>query len=297
MTLALLSGVAWAVDLGVIEVAGVTPVVYETPEPLTVQVVAMSVRALAPLPVGDHEILLPELRYRVEGPSVWDPPAGFPRVPLLHAPELSLAWIPRPAGPWSSRVAVGGGLGGDLAVVDARVVRCSASVSAARDLGEEVELGLGIAANYLFGRLAPVPLLHLVVDPAGAFKLDVLLPVRAELSTHWHDRARFGLLAELFGNQFAIRDADFLAAICPDDSATCVDHVAYTDGNVVAVSGVRLGGGLWLELHAGASLYRRFDLLTADRTPAVPGASSALPAAGLARVHLRVERSPSSDER
>ncbi len=280
LLLAALAGpTALAGELFSIEGQTISPVSYAAPEPTTTQVNALAAQAAVPLPAGEGRYLVPGLSYRLEAPRFIDPPEGALPSPLLHEAELTLAALQPLSERWSLSGRIGVGLAGDLEAIDGGVVRVTGLALGVHTFSETLQAGLGLAGTYAFGQLLPVPLLRLRWQPREDLELDALLPSHADLIwTPW-DRVRLGLLAELVGNEYAVRLEDALA-IYPE-----LDHIAYTDGSVGAMAGARLGGDLWLEAQAGDSFFRRFSLLDADNEPIQDG-DQRLDSAGFARLRL-----------
>lgn len=270
-------------ELFSVEGQAISPAIYETPEPVTTQVNAGALLAALPVAVGEQTYLIPGASYRLEAPRFIDPPEYLPPTPLLHEAELSLGLHRSWGEGWGFTATLGGGLAGDLYALDRGVVRFSGLALAAKELSEAWTLGGGVALTWAFGQLLPVPLLRLRWAPSETLEFDAVLPAHANFTWTPKDRLRLGLRGEIVGNEYAIRDPDAVALYSCEVNGVvqwdpCLDHLAYTDGNVGAFVGTRLVGDLWLDLHAGASLYRRFELLNAGDEPVLGGDQTLAPA-------------------
>lgn len=270
---------ARAGELFSIEAQGISPVLYEAPEPITTQVNALAVEAAVPLAAGEGRYVIPGVSYRLDAPRFVDPPEGALPQPFLHEAELTLAVNQRIGEAWSLTGRVGGGLAGDLHAVDRDVLRVTGLLLGVRTFSEIFQGGAGLAATYAFGELLPVPLLRLRWDLSETVELDALLPAHAHVVWTPRDRLRLGALAELAGNEYAVRRGEALD-VFPE-----LDHIAYTDGSVGGTAGARLHSDLWLEGQLGYSFFRRFQLLDAEEAPIQDG-DQRLDAAAFARLRL-----------
>ncbi|MCB9762801.1 MAG: hypothetical protein H6739_23575 [Alphaproteobacteria bacterium] len=291
---ALIAALAWphaaaAGELFSVELQSIAPVVYETPEPITTQVNAGAVELTVPVKLREGTYLTPGFSYRLEAPRFINPPPDALPVPFLHELDVSLALHQQFGAGWAVTTRLNGGLAGDLYGIDRGVVRLGGLALLARSPSDRLTLGGGVAATWAFGQLLPVPLLRVRWQPGDALLLDALVPSYITLTyTRW-ERVRGGVFTELVGNEYAARHPDIAeVAPCagPDaDAAECLDHIAYTDGNLGLLLGARPAGDLWIELRGGVSVYRRFEMLNADDAP-ITGGDQRLPPAAFAAVKV-----------
>jgi hypothetical protein len=277
---------ATAGELFSIEGKVISPVAYDIPPPLRAQVNAGAFDLSVPIPAGEHTYLVPGVSYRLEAPRFVDAADDVPPIPLLHEVSVSFAVSQRFGERWTLLAKADVGLAGDLAAVDAGVVRAGGVVLGAYRASETFEVGFGGGVTWAFGQILPVPILKLDWEPLEGLKLEALLPAYLVFEGRPIDRLRAGVRAEIVGNEYAVRtpEAQTFAA-CEGGERGCLDHVAYTDADVGGFVGVRLTGGLWLELHAGASVWRRFEMLDVDDEPIVNGDQRLQPA-GFGRLRL-----------
>ncbi|MEM6929350.1 MAG: DUF6268 family outer membrane beta-barrel protein [Myxococcota bacterium] len=286
------SSPARAGELVTMQVQSTSPVVYETPAPVTTEVNAFALEFGLPIQIAAGTYLLPGASYRLEAPRFVEPPADALPVPRLHEVDVSLALLQSVGERWTLMGQLAGGLAGDLIAVDRDVVRLSGFVLAKREMSETVRFGLGAAATWAFGQLLPLPLVALDWHPSDRFALVALLPATTTATWRPADRLRLGGFAEIVGNEYAIRLPQIAGG--PDctgptrNPAECVDHLAYTDGNGGAFVGARLAGELWLDLRGGVSVYRRFEMLNADDEPVSFG-EQRLPPAPFVKARLTYE--------
>jgi len=275
-----------------LQIQSTSPVVYETPEPITTEVNALAVELGLPVQVAPGAYLLPGASYRLEVPRFVDPPPEALPVPRLHEVEVSLALLQEVGDHWIVIGQVAGGLAGDLLAIDRDVVRLSGFVLAKREVSDTLRLGFGGAATWAFGQLLPLPLLSVDWEPSEQFAIEALLPAHVLATWRPIDRVRAGVFGEIVGNEYAIRLPEIAQG--PDcvgptsDPAECVDHLAYTDGNGGAFAGARLTGELWLEVRGGVSFYRRFDPRSAQNE-SVSFGEQRLPQAPFIKARLTYE--------
>ena len=282
---------AKAGELVSVRAQSTAPAEYRAPVPITTIANTAAVEAAIPLQVRDSTYLVPGGKYRLEAPRFVNPPPGSPPVPLLHDVELSFAVVHQFNEKWSLGVRASAGLAGDLHVVDAGVVRVMGSVLATRQISHRFAFGFGAAADYSFGQLLPLPLIKLEWEPRDTVRLEALLPLKVRLAWMPIQGARVGAFADIEGNEFAIRRPSVRdSPPCSEStaSAECWDHLASTDGRLGLFAGAELHPSLWLELRAGLSAYRRFELLNEDNEPVSDG-DQRLPAAPFAIVNLSYE--------
>lgn len=290
-TAALLLGSVSQADAGeVFRLEGkmISPVTYDSEPPVRAQVNAGSFEFGVPVKAAAKTWLVPGASYRLEAPRFVDPPVSVPRIPILHEVEISIGLLQKfgERERWSLLVKANIGLAGDLAMVDVGALRAGGVVLGAYAFSDTFELGLGAGVTWAFGQVMPIPVVKLKWEPLENLKLEALLPAYLLFEGRPIDRLRAGIYAELVGNEYAIRDPDAQTfATCAGDDEGCLDHVAYTDGNAGGFVGVRLAGELWLEVHGGASFYRRFEMLDVEDEPVVNGDQRLRPA-GFGKVRL-----------
>lgn len=287
-------GLLWAPcaaagELASLQLQSTAPVTYQAPESVDIEANSMAAALAVPLAVREGLYVLPGLSYRFEAPRYIDPPDDILPVPRLHEIEVSSTVLRKADSGWSVAGRLTGGLAGDLFAVDSGVVRVSGFALAAKQVSAALELGLGGALTYEFGRLMPVPLLKLRWLPSEVFSVDALLPSHLDVTWHPQERLRLGVFGEIVGNAYAVRLPEIRqSSPCVGEDADpslCTDHIAYTDGNVSVFSGFQVSDGVWLEARVGMSLYRRFSFRSIENTPVLGGDQALDPAPlGMVRV-------------
>lgn len=277
---------ASAGELFRIEGRMISPVIYEVTPPLKAQVNAGLAEVVIPVQAGEKTWVVPGASYRLEAPRFLDPEGDAPPIPFLHEIDVSLAVSQRFGDRWSLLVKAEAGLAGDLAAVDRGTVRVAGVALGAYRFSEAFELGAGLGVTWAFGQVLPIPVVKLRWEPDETLSLEGLLPSHLTFAWQPVDRFRTGLFGEILGNEYAIRTLEAQEfAECTGEERGCLDHVAYTDGNVGGFVGARVVGGLWLEAHGGASVYRRFEMLDVNDEPVVNG-DQRLPPAGFGKLRL-----------
>lgn len=282
---------AQAGELVAVQAQTTAPAEYDAPSPQTVSANALELAASLPIEAGQRTYVLPGLGYRLEAPRFVDPPANGLPIPVFHDVEAHVSVVHAFDERWSLFVRGAVGLAGDLHAVDAGVVRFGASALAQRRFSERFAIGLGVAADYSFGELLPLPLVKLDWKTSRRTSLEGVLPLNLRFVWRPVDEARTGLIADLDGNEYAVRNASVRRnPPCsePGGRSQCWDHLAATDLRVGALIGIRLHRELWAELRGGASVYRRFELLNPDDGP-VTGGDQRLPVAPFALAQVSYE--------
>ena len=182
-------------------------------------------------------------------------------------------------------------MAGDFAALDLSALHVGALGMVTWSGKEGPTLGGGVVASYAFGQLLPLPLLYVDWSPLDSFRLEGSLPYFASAIVSIADRVELGLLADVGGNEYSIREPRIserypcVAGVddpsTPGDEsradpASCTDHLAYSVVAAGAVARVRLFSSVWLGTFFGHTLYRRYELKNADGGT-VPGGKADVP--------------------
>lgn len=90
--------------------------------------------------------------------------------------------------------------------VDGGQLRIEGAVFVDRVLSARTVVGAGMSYASSFGRLLPIPVLHLVTQPSATFRIDALLPSRADLWWMPRKGLDLGVGAVLTGAQYGLAD-------------------------------------------------------------------------------------------
>ena len=240
-----------------------------------VQVSSYEVGFNAPIPLGEKTFLIPGLTYHIESVSFDGDTSGIQQLRAFHSVELPVMLVRLLPRDWALALRASATLAGDFTEVDERMVLVTGVAMATKVFSERVVFGFGAIVNYSFGTLLPLPALYLEWRPTSYFVLETILPTSLSARFVLGDqRVELGARAEFQGSSYAVRD-ERVRSIWPcsggvddpnsdadesvPDSSRCLDHVAYSVGNVGVSAGVRLVSSLWLSVFAGHSVYRRYE--------------------------------------
>jgi len=117
---------------------------------------------------------------------------------------------------------------------DAGQLRVEGAVFVDRILSARTVVGAGMSYASNFGRVLPIPVLHLVTQPSATFRIDALLPSRADLWWLPRKGLDLGVGAALTGAQYGL--ADNLRVVPGADAlwlanATLGPQLRWTPGN------------------------------------------------------------------
>lgn len=246
-----------------------------------------------PIPLGASTFLLPGISYHVEGVSYERAREGFAGPRVLHALDVSLLFTHALSQRWWLSLRGSSGLAGDFQAIDSGHLRLGGLAMATYAFGDHLVVGAGGLVTHAFGDLRPLPLVYLDWRPLPWWRIEANLPLFANLTLGMGSRFEVGVVADLNGNEYAIRDRRIQAdPNCASGAGACMDHVAYAVVTAGPVARVRLFSTVWLSVTAGRTLWRRFELKDA-RNRVLPGGGEDLPAAVLLRAGL-VWRVPGS---
>lgn len=214
-----------------------------------------------PLSLRKGIYLTPKVNYHLDAFAFDDPQE--PAV-ALHAIDLKLALKAKLSQQWGLKLSVGLGIAGDLTAVDSGLLRGHGSALATYAFSDELSLGAGVYASYKFGSFFPLPAVALIWRPSAAFTMDMYLPDHVTATYHVHPRIDLSMLVSVAGQKYGIRSDD---RCFPDESnqIECVDHIAFSFVTLEAVASFRAISSLWLIPYLGTTLYRRFEMFTAEK--------------------------------
>ncbi len=227
---------------------------------LRAQLATYEASVSVPFSVGESAFLLPGASYHAESMSYARMPAGFTPVRVLHAADLSLLFTRALSERWWVSLRGSAGLAGDFAKVDSGHLRVGGFAMATYAFGENLVVGAGGLVSHAFGELHPLPMLYLDWRARPWLRMELSLPVSAEIKTILGDRLEVGALADANGNEYALRDPAIRAdPKCASGTGACADHLSYAVVTAGAVARVRLFSTIWLSATAGRTLWRRFE--------------------------------------
>jgi len=258
---------------------------------LTAQISSYDVTLNVPTKLAEKTFLIAGLQYHVDSVSYAHEPPGFTPLNALHGLDLTLLLAQRLNDLWSLAFRAWPGIAGDLRPVDAGAFHVGALAMLTWSPHPRFTLGGGALASYAFGQLLPLPMVYVDWQPRPIFRLEASLPFFASALFRFANRFEVGALADVGGNEYAVRKAEIrkshpCAAGADDpntpvdegraDKASCTDHLAYSIVSAGAVARVRLVSSLWLGTFFGRTLFRRYDLKNAQGN-SVPGGDVTLP--------------------
>ncbi len=265
-----LAAVAWSTPL-----AGQEPSIIEgyaqympgkaaDPPDVRPQVTTYDVAINAPIPLGEKTFLIPGLTYHVESVSFVDEVVpGFTPLRAFHAADAALLFVQLLPHDWSLSLRFAAGLAGDFEAVDTGLLRLSGLAMATHAFSDRFVLGGGALASWGFGSFLPLPALYTEWKPFDPLVIEAFIPAFVQAKVSAWDRFEIGYRAEVQGNQYAVRDervAEAPPCAGPEaDTTRCVDNVAYSVVTVGPRASVWLFSSVWLDVHAGHSVYRRFE--------------------------------------
>jgi len=227
---------------------------------LRAQLATYEASVSVPFSVGKSAFLLPGATYHAESMSYARMPAGFTPVRVLHATDLSLLFTRALSERWWVSLRGSAGLAGDFARIDSGHLRVGGFAMATYAFGENLVVGAGGLVSHAFGELHPLPMLYLDWRARPWLRMELNLPVSAEIKTILGDRLELGALADTNGNEYALRDPAIRAdPQCANGAGACADHLSYAVVAASAVVRVRLFSTVWLSATAGRTLWRRFE--------------------------------------
>ncbi|MEM9072005.1 MAG: DUF6268 family outer membrane beta-barrel protein [Myxococcota bacterium] len=228
------------------------------------RLIGLDINVGVPVPLGERSFLLPGVSYHLDSVSFRNAPL-LSKPPRLHSIEASLRLVQLLPRRWTLTLSAALGLAGDFQSVDSGLLRGNALVLANHKFNERVTLGGGFLATYGFGVFLPLPAIFLRWSPTRRFWLEAFLPAYVRMTVLAHERVETSLVVQVAGQNYAIREAR--SAPCPsfdDGSDACLDNIAYSLATAQLDVGVNLGVTIWLHLHGGVTLFRRFEQRTAS---------------------------------
>lgn len=142
---------------------------------------------------------------------------------------------------------------GDVSSFRSNAFRLEGAALYSRVMNERFTLGAGIARGSNFGRVLVVPVIQAVYLISDRWMLDALLPARADLwylpSPDWE----FGLCFAIVGSQYA------------GASRGGYDEVRFAAMTAGLAARRRVAAPLFVQLDAGRTVSRRFELWSQDR--------------------------------
>lgn len=252
---------------------------------LRAQVASYDAVVNVPMVLGENTFLVPGAQYHVDGISYSNEPPGFTPLELLHSVDLAILFAQRLSPKWTLSLRAWPGAAGDFEAFDSGIWRVGGLAMATWSASESLLLGGGAMASYAFGELLPLPLLYAEWKPSRQFRFEASLPFFAGATFTPFERLELGALADVNGNEYAIRDAQIRerypcragvddpttpANEASADPRSCVDHLAYSLIAAGGVARVRLVSSLWFTAFLGRTLFRRYDLKNAAGD-SVPG--------------------------
>jgi hypothetical protein len=243
------------------------------------QVSSYDVALNAPIPLGEKTFLIPGLTYHVESVSFDDERApGFTPLRAFHAVDVPVLFVQLLPHDWALSLRFSAGLAGDFEAVDAGMLRLSGMAMATHSFSDRFILGGGVLGSWGFGQFLPLPAIYTEWKPFDPLTIEAFLPAFVDARLSAWDRLEVGYRAEVQGNQYAVRDervAEAPPCLGADDGAAgCVDNVAYSTITMGPQASVRLFATVWLNVHAGHSVYRRFEPKTSGGDTVTDGAQT-----------------------
>jgi hypothetical protein len=244
-----------------------------------------------PIVLGESTFFVPGAQYHMDSVSYTREPPGFVPLEALHSIDLTLLLAHRLNDAWTLSFRVWPGVAGDFAALDPSALHVGALGMLTWSAERGPTLGGGVVASYAFGELLPLPMVYVDWSPLRSFRVEASLPYFASAVVTIADRVELGLLADVGGNEYSIRESRISERYpcvggtddpsTPEDEsradpASCTDHLAYSVVAAGAVARVRLVSSLWLGTFLGHTLYRRYELKNAEGGT-VPGGEADVP--------------------
>jgi hypothetical protein len=277
--------------------------------PGKVQVASYDVGVTVPVPLAPKTYLFPGLGYHVDAVSFSDTPAEFVQLRAFQGIDASTLLVRLLPNGWSFAARTGIGLAGDFQTVDRRMLRSTSLMSVTHAFSKRFSLGGGALTSFSFGSFLPLPAIYVGWKPFDGAEIESFLPSFVHARYTVKKRVRFGLVAELSGNEYAVRDSRIRDAWpcrgqASDDPTTpfdersarpseCFDNLAYSVGTAGFSVGIRLVSSVWLTGLVGHSFFRRLDRRNSARELLSDG-SEEIPNVLVVRTGL-VWRLPGSD--
>lgn len=220
-----------------------------------------------PVALSKRTFLIPGAQYHLDSISYHAAPADFIRLDALHSLDLPVMLVHVLAQRWALALRLAPGAAGDFDTWDSGALRFSGLLMASWTPNQHLTLGGGALASYGFGEFLPLPMLYVDWKPRTWLKLEASLPFNASALFLIAERFEFGALADVSGNEYAIRKPSLREH---------VDHLAYSLIVAGAVARARVFSSFWFQAFVGHTLFRRYDLKDAGGEP-VPDGSVELP--------------------
>jgi hypothetical protein len=210
----------------------------------------LRVAGLYPIEVADGRVyLLPGIRYSlIDIDQTGGSGVGLPEA--VHGVGLYLGAVVPLRGGWSVLGLFVPELATDFSRLGAGSLRLTGSLVARRRHDRKRVWGVGVAADYSFGTLLPLPALVLDWQFSERWRADVFVPSYAEVAVALWPGIELGARAQVNGNRFSIELDDVPEA----------DNLRYSAADAGLRVGVQLNRILWLTGYAGYLFFRRVDV-------------------------------------
>jgi len=249
--------------------------------PGSVQVSSYDAAVNVPIPIGPRTFVVPGASYHVDAVSFADTGPGFVDLRAFQAFDVSTLMVQPLSPSWSIATRAALGVAGDFHGLDTRMLRASTLATVTHTFSRRFVLGGGGLTSFGFGQFLPLPAVYADWKPLDGVEIEGFLPAFIHARYTIERRVRFGVLAELSGNEYAVRDRRIRGAFpcvgaASDDPTTavderaarpaeCFDNLAYSVGTVGLAVGVRLVSSVWLSGLVGHTFFRRLDRRNAAR--------------------------------
>ena len=120
---------------------------------------------------------------------------------------------------------------------------------------QHLSFGFGAAYSFKYGEAFPIPLLTLMWTNGSNARVDLFLPVHAELWYLPSQKVKLGLAAKVEGNQYHGDPATYLVQN---------PQMRYSVGTAGPSVKLRLSKTLHVTIHGGITLLRRFEFFDGD---------------------------------
>ena len=180
----------------------------------------------------------------------WDDLQGGSKIENAKGIEYSLTLVRQFSEKWNLTAVVTPGLHSDFNDgISNDDFNVSSAVIFGRQISQNFSLGFGAAYSFKFGEAFPIPLLTLQWTSGSSSRVDLLLPVQAELWYLPSRKLELGLAARIGGNQYHGDPARF---------SVKNPQMRYSIGTV-GPSLKFLLKGIHLTVDGGVTLLRRFE--------------------------------------
>ena len=180
----------------------------------------------------------------------WDDLQGGSRIENTKGIEYSLIMVRQLSEKWNLTTVVTPGLHSDFqADISNDDFNVASAIIFGRKNSQNFSLGFGAAYSFKFGEAFPLPLLTLQWSNGSSSRMDLLLPVHAELWYLPSRKLELGLAARIAGNQYHGDPARF---------SVQNPQMRYSIGTVGPSLKILLKG-LHLTIDGGVTLLRRFE--------------------------------------